>query len=414
MQKASFFIWDYTFYDDRVEINRDFFLTRKSVIHIDKIEMVVLEDDPLLRHMGRCNLLLTFAGNIFTLLGLPREVAETFCEQIGYRHPAQAASPSVSTDEIRQVTVSNLDLLKKSLLQTKLRWYLLIVAALWAAVFLMGSQLITSETAQSISSFVFRHMITAGTLVLSLGLPTAIIWLWAFTGGFLVEFLKYYRYTATRKGNILCFEYGLFIHRRVYITADRIAITEFVQIPVMRACGYGKLNVRAVGYNPYFLKSQPILPFVKAKELISVLEVLLPELEQSPHEPARRSLRYDFISRKWLVPLFCLIPMPVWGWGWLIVALLNAGIVSISILLEYKNTDFVLQNDMILLSKGGFYRTTAWIYPGRIELVSATASKRKKRKGFVNLRVKVFGKRGTFALVRNIEASRAKPFGLDE
>lgn len=414
MQKASFFIWNYTFLDDRIEISRDFFLTRESVIYIDKIEMVVLERDPLLGHFGRCNLLLTFAGNIFTLIGLPIEVAEAFCEQLGYIHPSKPAPTPSDDSEARCVTISNIDLLKKSLLQTKLRWYLLIVAALWLAVFLMGSELITSELAHSISSFVFRHMITAGTLVLSLGLPTAIIWLWAFTGGFLVEFLKYYRYTATRKGNILCFEYGLIIHRRVYLTADRIAITEFSQTPTMRICGYGKLDVRAVGYNPYFIKSQPILPFVKAKKLSDLLETLFPEIEQPDRVRIRRSMKYDLFSRKWLVPLLCIAAAPVFSYHWLIVAALTALIVLCSIFLEYENTDLARSDQMLILSKGGFYRKAAWIYLDRIELVSLSASRRKLQSGFVNLRVKVFGKRGTYALVRNIDASAAAPFGRTE
>lgn len=409
MQKASFFIWDYTFYDDRVEIDRNFILTRKSVLYTDKIEMVVLETDIFLKRFNRCNLLLTFAGNIFTLFGLPISVAEAFCEQVGYPAHAEAsilaeddASPA-SIHEARRVTISNIDLLKKSLLQTKLRWYLLLVAALWTAVFVMGSRFISSDTAHAIASFVFRHMITAGTLVLSLGLPTVLIWIWAFTGGFLVEFLKYYGYTATRKGNILCFEYGLLIHRRVYISADRIAITEFRQTPVMRILGYGKLDVRAVGYNPYFLKSQPILPFIKASSLPSVLRTLLPEIERATHEPVRRSLRYDFISHKWLIPLLCLAVTPLLGYTWLIVAAISSIIVVFSILLEYQNTDFFEHDRMTVLSKGGFYRTAAWIYSDRIELISSSASRRKRRKGFVNLRVNVFGKRGTYALVRNID-----------
>lgn len=413
MQKASFFIWDYTFSDDRIEIARNFFFTRESVICIDKIEMAVLETDPLLGKFGRCNLLLTFAGNICTLFGLPTEVAEAFCEQVGYSQTADHALPQSEISETRQVSISNLDLLKKSLLQTKLRWYLLIVAILWATVFVMGSSFITSETAHGIADFVFRHIITAGTLVLSLGLPTVIIWLWAFTGGFLVEFLKYYRYTATRKENMLCFEYGLIIRRRVYISADRIAVTEFVQTPVMRLFGYGKLDVRAVGYNPYFLKAQPILPFVRACRLPHVLTVLLPEIKQMPHERIRRSLRYDFISRKWLLPLVCFALAPAFGYPWLIVGACAALIVCCSILLEYGNTDFAVMQELISLSKGVFLRKTAWIYTDRIEQISVSASRRKKRQGFVNLRIKVFGKQGTYALVRNIDRAALLPFGFE-
>lgn len=180
----------------------------------------------------------------------------------------------------------------------------------------------------------------------------------------------------------------------------------------MRLFGYGKLEVRAVGYNHFFLKAQPILPFLKAKALPTVLSALFPEIDETPHERAIRSWKYDLITRKWLIPFFCLSLAPLMGWGWLISAAISALIVFLSVLLEYFNTDFVKQTQMIILSKGGFYRTTAWIYLDRIELISISASRRKKQKGFVNVRLKVFGKQGTYALVRNIDIARTYPFDL--
>ncbi len=451
MLKASFFIWQYHFYEDRVEIFRDFVLTRTNVIYVDKIELVVFETDMIFKRFHRCNLLLTFAGNIFPLIGVPIDIAELFCDQVGHKLSVRSESfvpvvddtsvtdnavvtdtadidagaddagvnsaeyvyaLSSAVEEPKQIIISHLDLLKKSLLQTKLRWYLLLIAALWALMFLMGSELITSEEAHFISNFVFRHMITAGTLVLSLGLPTIIIWIWAFTGGFLMEYLKFYQYTATRKGNILRFEYGLLLHRRVYISVDRIAITEFRQTPIMRICGYGKLDVRAVGYNSFFLKSQPILPFVKAKKLPDILKMLLPEIQISDHKQCHRSLAYDFVSWKCLLPLFCAAIYFLLGYAWLIAAGVVLIIVIFSILLEYQNTDFLVQNDLTVLSTGGFYRTAAWIYTERVELIAISASRRKKQKGFVNVRLKVFGKRGNYALVRNIEKSAVKDFQI--
>lgn len=426
MLKTSFFIWEYRFYEDRVEIFRDFVLTRTNVIYADKIEMVVMETDIIFHNLGRCNLLLTFAGNIFTLIGVPVEVADAFCRQVTNRQnlrsgqvkrtaPSDPNSPSPPLEsKANRITISNTDLLKKSLLQTKLIWYIVIVVALWAAVILMGSNWITSELAHTISDFVFRHMITAGTLVLSLGLPSAIIWLWAFTGGFLVEFIKYYKYTATRIDHVLCFEYGLLIHRRVYLSTDRIAITGYSQTPIMRACGYGKLEVRAVGYNTVFLKSQPILPFLKVKQMPEALTLLLPEIDQTNHAPCRRSLGYDFVSWKCLLPVICLILSAILGYAWLIAAAVVLTLVICSILLEYQNTDFAVHGNLTVLSKGGFYRSTAWIYNERIELIALSGSRRKKRKGFTNVRLKVFGKSGNFALVRNIGVEAVEKFRIPD
>lgn len=397
LYSAAFFIWSYRFYEDRIEIDRNFILSRSTVISMDKIEMLMAETDPILSAFGRCNLMLTFAGNVFTLFGLPIAIADRLMERL---------SESESTDG-HAVRISTKDLLKKSALSTKLIWYLLLLALLWAAVFLMGSDFIDSEKAHALSDFVFRHLIVAGTLVLSLGLPTVIIWLWAFTGGFLIECLKYYRYTAARRGDLLYFEYGLLIHRRIYLDARRIAIVEYKQPPLMRIFGYGELRVRAVGHNPLFLKAKVLLPFIKASNLDTAMRLLFPAVEQTPLPPCRRSLGYNFFSRKYLIPLGCLAGAWVFGTPWLIAAAVAFIGVTASVLMEYRNAYFYQRNDngnlpLVILSKGGFYRTSAWIDQERIEMLAISGSRRKLRKGYANIRVRVFGKSGPYALVRNI------------
>lgn len=394
---AAFFIWSYRFYEDRIEIDRNFILSRSTVISMDKIEMLMAETDPILSAFGRCNLMLTFAGNVFTLFGLPISIADRLMEQL---------SESESADG-HAIRISTKDLLKKSALSTKLIWYLLLLVMIWSAVFLMGSDFIDSEKANALADFVFRHLLVAGTLVLSLGLPTVLIWLWAFTGGFLIEFLKYYRYTATRRGDLLYFEYGLLIHRRIYLDARRIAIVEFKQPPMMRLFGYGQLRVRAVGHNPLFLKAKILLPFIKASALSNAMLLLFPAVEQKPHPPCRRSLYYDFFSLKYLLPLACLVGALFFGWPWVIAAAFLLLGVTASVLLEYKNAYFCLQDiggklPLVILSMGGFYRTCAWIDMERVEMLAISGSRRKLRKGYANIRVRVFGKSGPYALVRNI------------
>lgn len=398
LYSAAFFIWHYRFYADRIEIDRNFILSRSTVISLDKIEMLTYETDPIFSLFRRCNLIVTFAGNVFTLFGIPIAIADRLTAQI-----------SGSEDATRTaVRISNPDLLKKSAMSTKLIWYLLLLAILWAAVFLMGSELIDSQKANELSAFVFRHLIVAGTLILSLGLPTVLIWLWAFTGGFLLQIFKYYHYTAVRRGELLYFEYGLLIHRRVYLDARRITLVEFKQSPLMHIFGYGKLRVRAVGHNPLFLKSKLLLPIVKYEKLPEVLELLFPALPTDSTGDCRRSLFYDFISWKSLLPLICTALAIPFGPQWLIAALLAALLVIASILLEYRNTYFSLNNrtdghPLVSLSKGGFYRTAAWIDGDRVEMLAISGSRRKLRKGYANIRIRVFGKSGRYALIRNVE-----------
>ena len=48
-------------------------------------------------------------------------------------------------------------------------------------------------------------------------------------------------------------------------------------------------------------------------------------------------------------------------------------------------------------------------------MISVSGSRRKIRKGFLNIRIRVFDKTGTYALIRNIDESVVDGFkGLDE
>lgn len=400
---AAFLFWSYRFYSDRIEIDRRFLLARSAVISTDRIEMLAAESDPILSRFGRCNLILAFAGNLYTLWGLPTATVDRLTAHLAHSEAAEAGS----------VRVPAKDLLKKSAMSTKLLRYLFILAILWGAVFLMGSDLIDSQLAHTVSDAVFRHLLVAGTLVLSLGLPTVLIWLWAFTGGFLLQYLKYYRFTATRRGDLLCFEYGFFIRRRVWLDAQRVSLVEFKQSPLMRAFGYGELRIRAVGYNPLFLKSKLLLPIVKEKELQRVMAILFPAIPETSRKPCRRSLFYDFISWKWFLPLLCLLLALLFGAEWLIAAAVLAAAVTLSILLEYQNAYFDRSRQgsspLVILSKGGFFRTSAWICGERVEMLSISGSPRKLARGYANVRVKVFGKSGRYALIRNVGIEESAP-----
>ncbi len=395
---ASFFLWSYRFYTDRIEIDRNFLLSRRTVISMDKIEMLAFETDPLLSHFGRCNIVLTFAGNIFTLIGVPVEIADHLMEQL-------SDSLGASGEAVR---IPAADLLRRSALGSKLLWYIPLNLLLWAAVFLMDSSVIDAAWAQTVSDAAFRYLLVGGALVLSLGLPTVLLWIWAFTGGFLLQYCKYYRYTATRRGDLLYFEYGLLIHRRIYLDARRIAIVEFQQTPLMQAFGCGQLRVRAVGHNPIFFKAKLILPFVRASAVGDTLRILFPGIGLPAEQGCKRSLFYNFFTLKQFLPLACLCCVPIWGPTWLAVALLAEAFVIWSVCLEYRNARLTLyrsanpNTSLLALSKGGFIRTAAIIDRERVEMLAISGSRRKLRRGFANVRVRVFGKSGTYAIVRNI------------
>ncbi len=406
---ATFFIWIYHFYNDRIEIYRKFFLTRKTVIYIDKIEMLMTENDPIFSHFGRCNLFLAFAGNVFALWGLPKATLERFAEQYAQAEDADSASVRISTKS----------LLKKSVLQTKWVWYLLINLIIWPILLTVGKDYLQAESTPTILEFTIKHMPMVGALVVALGIPTAFIWIWVFTGGFLMEFLKYYRYTATRRGDLIYFEYGFLIRRQVYLDATRIAIVEFKQSPFMQLFDYGKLSIRAVGHNPLFFKSKLLIPFIHRSKLIGVMSILFPTVEHTELPQPKRVLRYNFISWKWLIPLvFVLFADTFSGDWWVFLSLSVIGVI-VSVILEYRHAGFWTLPDspphpIVILSHGGFHSTIAWIDARRIEMISVYGSRRKLKKGYLNVRIRVFDKSGTYALIRNIDKTVVEPLkGLD-
>ena len=102
---ASFFIWVYQFYSDRIEILRNFFFCRKTVIYIDKIEMLMAVNDPLFGLFKRCNVFLTFAGNLFAMWGLPKSILAQFAEQYTQSEDAESASVRISTKSLLKKSV---------------------------------------------------------------------------------------------------------------------------------------------------------------------------------------------------------------------------------------------------------------------------------------------------------------------
>lgn len=402
---CSFFFWQYHFLDDRILIHRKFWFSRTDLIYIDKIEMTSCITSLIMMAFGRRNLVLTFAGNSFTLFGVPKEIAEEFCSRY------EGEKKETKGEEIR---LKHREIMLLSVLQSHFKWYLVLVVLLWAAVFLLSSPLFTGETAQHIAHLVFNHMIIGGTLVLTIGLPNAIIWLWAITGGFLKEYLKYYRFTVNRFEKHLAFEYGLLIHHKTYISVNRIAMIEYSQSPLMRMCGCGKLYIRAVGYNPYFIKKQPILPFLRFKKLEKTLHLILPEMTMEHRPPRIRRFRYYLYSYKMLIPLLFLGVSFILGYGWIVAAAIVLAMVLGTLVLEFLNTYFECDNHLTVFSYGGYFRTTACVYTNRIELVSKSGSRRKLRRGFTNIYIHIFGKSGRYARIRNVEIRQLEPFHIPD
>ncbi len=401
MTQTCFLIWKYRFFDDRIEIIRNFFFEKCMSVSTKRIECASINSNIILNIFGRCNLTVISSSNAFTLLGIPRSFAEKLCERF-----------TNSGDRQRKIRVTNKDLIKKSLLRTRLIWYFVLLAIIWAAVILFGNKYITPETADKIREYAFKRIVLFSALVMSFALPQAIIWLWAITGGVLAQFIKYYKYTATRTKDAICFEYGMMVQHKIYIPIDRIAIAEYSQSPLMQLFGCGELRIYAVGYNAFFMKSDTILPFLTNSKKDKAISFLLPEFSLETKKRRDRKLKYFIIHWTMLLPLPLLVLSIFFGIGWLIVALLFEAVMLLNALLLYKNSKMEYSSEITYISNGGFYSKSALIRNRMIESVSSYGTTAKKRHGLVNFSVKVFGKTGRSIRVRNISVEMSEYYKI--
>jgi uncharacterized membrane protein YdbT with pleckstrin-like domain len=170
----------------------------------------------------------------------------------------------------------------------------------------------------------------------------------------------------------------------------------------MRIFRYGTLRIRAVGYNPYFIKTQPLFPFLKEKKLKETVEKLLPEMKLEPKPTRKRCYFFFLFSWKSLLPFLCVLLAFLIGKAWFWAAGAIAILELISYYLEYLYNFFESDDHLTVLSKGGFFRTVSCLYTERIELIAISGSQAKQRAGYTNVLIHVFGKSGLYARIRNI------------
>ena len=399
MTKASFLIWTYKFYDDRVEMIRNFYFTKKKTIETYNIESVTLISGFILLILRRTNLVIFTHGNVFILFGVPTKAANELCSNY-----------TDSGEEKTKIRLSNSDLIKTSLLKSRIKWYFILLAVMWTIVIIFGGRYLTEEQAIMISEFAFKQVMILGAFVMSLTLPHFILWIWALTGGIITVFIKYFNYSATRYDDVLCFEYGLIFHRKVFIPTKRITVVEYIQSPLMQFFQAGKIKIHSVGYNAHFIRSDTLLPFVTEQKKSKIIYTLLPEFELGKELKPNNSLLYLFLYFTNFIMFIPLVASFFFGYGWTIVALLLVlANIGECFLLHYHNT--LLRSERITyISRGGYNRSSSFIRNDMIESVTLGGSKHKLKKGFANLSIKVFGKKNFAIRVRSIDIDVVNSF----
>ena len=378
---------------------RNFYFTKKKTVETYNIESVTLFSGPIMRLLRRTNIIIITHGNIFTLFGVPTKAATELC-----------SSYTGSGEEKTKIRLSHGDLIKTSLLKSRIKWYFVLLAVMWAIVIIFGGHYLSEEQAAMISEFAFRQVMILGAFVMSLALPHFILWLWALTGGMITAFIKYFNYSATRYDDVLCFEYGLIFHRKVFLPVKRITVVEYIQSPLMQFFQAGKIKLYAVGYNAYFIYADTLLPFVTEQKKSKIIYTLLPEFEIEKELKPNNSLLYQFLNFTNFLPLIPLVISFFFGYGWTIVALIFL-LVNIGECLLMHDHNTLLHSDRITyVSRGGYNRKSSFIRNDMIESVTVSGSKRKLRNGFASLSIKVFGKKNFSIRVRSVDAEVVKCF----
>ena len=363
------------------------------------IESVTLFSGLIMRLLHRTNLTIFTHGNIFTLFGVPAKAANELC-----------SSYTGSGEQKAKIRLSRGDLIKTSLLKSRIKWYFVLLAVMWAIVIIFGGRYLSEEQLQTISQFAFKQVMILGAFVMSLTLPHFILWSWALTGGVLMAFIKYYNYSATRYDDVLCFEYGLIFHRKVFLPVKRITVVEYIQSPLLQFFQAGKIKLYAVGYNVYFIYAGTLLPFVTEQKKLKTIYTLLPEFKIEKELKPNNSLLYQFLSFTNLLPLIPLVISFFFGYGWTIVALiLVLASIGECFLLHDHNT--LLHSDRITyVSHGGYNRKSSFIRNDMIESVTVVGSKRKLKRGFASFSIKVFGKKNLSIRAGSVDFEVVKSF----
>ena len=399
MTESSFLIWSYSFFDDRIEMIRNFYFTKKRIIETYNIESVILFSGLIMRILRRTNLMIFTHGNIFILYGVPENAANELC-----------GNYTGSGEQKTKIRLSRGDLIKTSLLKSRIKRYYALLAVMWAVVIIFGGRYLSEEQLDKISQFAFRQVMILGAFVMSLALPHFILWLWALTGGMLTSFIKYFNYSATRYDDVLCFEYGLIFHKKVFIPVKRITVVEYIQSPLMQLFRAGKLKIHAVGYNAYFIYADTLLPFVTEQKKSSTIYTLLPEFEIGKELKPNNSLLYQFLSFTNFLPLIPLVISFFFGYGWTIVALILVLASIGECLLMHDHNTLLHSERTAYVSYGGYYRKSSFIRNDMIESVTVIGSKHKLGKGFASFSIKVFGKKNFSIRVRSVDYEVVKSF----
>lgn len=204
--------------------------------------------------------------------------------------------------------------------------------------------------------------------------------------------MKYYNFRITDNGDALHIEFGLFTKKSYRLIQEKISGITLRQTFLMQLFGFAAAEIFVIGYGD---KSDDggqeialLYPIMKLDKLKDIIHIVLPNLslEGEYKRAARQSLRYFFWCPRFILAV-CFVIAAVFTelWWLLAIAIVFLACITLSVILEHRNSGFFASSNTILFSSGAFRRNRNYIKTEKIESVSEHSFVLKRKKGITSI-----------------------------
>lgn len=261
----------------------------------------------------------------------------------------------------------------------------------------------------------------------SAGLIVIVLLLALFLSGTVLSVFRsvftYFGFEITADPAKIHISYGLLTKRKYTLQKDKINGIVLKQNLLMRLFRRYRMEVLVIGYGDKSdeeAKQNPVFfPIASRKKVAEIMGALLPEFagdycaydgESRGKEPRfcprsdNKALRYFFIRPGFVVSTVLFIgsvvslffdtklyfgtSFSILGGGILFaIAGMIEGAAAVSAVLQYLNSGISANPDIVTIVTGGYHRKITVIRTSAVESVTAHASRWKRRRGFVSIRL---------------------------
>lgn len=213
--------------------------------------------------------------------------------------------------------------------------------------------------------------------------------------------IRFSNFTVTDDDEYIIIEYGLITRKKYTLAKTRISGFYYEQSLLMRMMKVGTLNVYAVGFgndDEDSHENSVIHPLLSEDSVRSFMAEFT-DVFDTPCEMkgvADNSMRYFFYRVSFYAALFILALSIFCAWLLDLWFLSLPGIVLIIIaaagrIMEHANTYAGGNERELVLSTGGYKKTTTYIRMDNVESITTTGSIWKRRLGVLDMRVDFLG-----------------------